>query len=89
MSMQLLNVNVNSAGQNNPANTTPQNFDLFQSVDAVTGVPYNRTVFTFFSLEPNSSPAGQTALFALNNDPDPYAPWGGFDNFLRLWNLNG
>lgn len=87
--MQLLNGNVNSAGQNNPANTTPQNFDLFQSVDAVTGVPYNRTVFSFLSLEKNSAPAGQNVLFALSNIPDPFAPWNGADNFLRLCNRNG
>lgn len=84
MSMLLLTGNVNSPGQGNPANTAAQNFNLFQDVDAVTGVPYARTVFSMFSLENNSSPAGQTVLLSLNNEPDPFEPWGGLANFLRL-----
>jgi hypothetical protein len=86
MALEAIVVNGNSSGANNPANTTPQDFNLFQDRDAVTGQPYRRSVFSFLGLEPNSVGEGNIGMFAAGNNSgdDPYAPWGGLDNFLRL-----
>lgn len=92
MPLESIVVNSNSSGADNPANTTPQDFNLSQDRDAFTGQPYLRTVYSFLGLEANSTEGdGGMSLFAASNSgsEDPYAPWGGFDNFLRLWNLNG
>ena len=92
MALEAIAVNTDSSGANNPANTTPQDFNLFQDRDAFTGQPYSRTVYSFLGLEANSTEGdGNISLFAASNSSseDPYAPWGGFENFLRLWNLNG
>lgn len=86
-------VNSNSSGADNPANTTPQGFNLFQDRDAFTGEPYQRTVYSFLALEPNSAGSGNISLFSASNSinplnaEDPYAPWGGLADFLRLRNL--